>query len=192
LQNSGPPEFVTVLPTLNLVAGQKSSYTLPKIVDPDGDDFDVQVNTKESLMFTSYSNMQFTFNPKFTDAKTYTIRIKLTDKNPAPKFKQYNLNINVSPPDIPKLPEPTSKPPGDFINPPGTIDNFSGIKPTTTTKKVPKQAIIEVSPKLKLVSMSRDSLLKGRVISDSDAISVYIANWLIPNQTQFSVRGQPK
>ncbi|TNV85982.1 hypothetical protein FGO68_gene12605 [Halteria grandinella] len=64
ITNQGAPFLITPLQKMILQRGEVSTYTLPKIVDPDGDQIGIKVNMGGAASFTEYQNGTFTFQPQ--------------------------------------------------------------------------------------------------------------------------------
>jgi len=75
-------------------------FNLPEISDPDGDLWSVRVDLGEAIVFASFSNNSLSLEPKISSARKnpYSISIRLTDNNQAPKSSLYSLSIMVPPP----------------------------------------------------------------------------------------------
>ena len=103
--NTDAPKFKTNLEnTLNVYLGAATSYSFPKIKDADEDAFTCQVlSTPDFVTFDPTQNI-LSINP--TEEKSigdYMIKVVLTDKNIAPKSRNYDLKISVHKFDIAKL-----------------------------------------------------------------------------------------
>ncbi|TNV87272.1 hypothetical protein FGO68_gene13442 [Halteria grandinella] len=99
LKNSAPPMFEEELPaSINLIAGTQLIYNLPPIVDLDSDEYILTPNLGEAAIFTMYNDFSFTFSPTKAHIKKdspYIIKLRLTDKNHAPKSLFYFLFVTV-------------------------------------------------------------------------------------------------
>lgn len=64
---------------------------LPKISDPDGDSWTIDLNLGEAFLFSYFSNNTLKFSPTITNEKNtpYIIGITITDKNTYPKSSKY-------------------------------------------------------------------------------------------------------
>ena len=69
--------------------------TLPKISDPDDDQYIIDVKLGKASIFVAYNYPILSINPGPTNNGSYAIKIVLTDKNKNPMSTKYNLNINV-------------------------------------------------------------------------------------------------
>ncbi|TNV87160.1 hypothetical protein FGO68_gene6253 [Halteria grandinella] len=99
LTNTGPPEFTSALQSaITIEEGKTFSLTLPKIADPDGDLYQLQVILGASTPFTVFAKNKLTFKPlsQHVSAKAYQIQINLKEQNIAPKTKKYKISVTIN------------------------------------------------------------------------------------------------
>ncbi|TNV71219.1 hypothetical protein FGO68_gene16481 [Halteria grandinella] len=100
LSNTGPPEFVTPIPSaINIVEGKSEVLKFPEIKDPDNDQFECTVNLGSAAPFVIFKDLSLVISPLSQNvAETpYTVLIMLKDKNEnAPKINKLRLDISVA------------------------------------------------------------------------------------------------
>jgi hypothetical protein len=82
--NIGPPTFSkTLASSIKVYAGKELDYPLPKIADPDNDDYTISVNFKTASDFSVFkeSSSTLTFMPTPSHIGTHQIVVTLTDHN---------------------------------------------------------------------------------------------------------------
>ncbi|TNV87087.1 hypothetical protein FGO68_gene15222 [Halteria grandinella] len=99
LQNKGPPNFVTLIPTtLAIEEGKTQQIKLPQIQDPDNDPYECTVNLGSAMPFITYKDLSLILSPLQAYKKPFQVNIQLKDKNQySPKSKKYRLDITVTP-----------------------------------------------------------------------------------------------
>lgn len=97
---------------ISLQPGASLIYPLPSIIDPDGDNFKVNVDLNEASVIGFISNNALNFNipDDFSGfSKSIKIEITLTDNNAAyPKSMTYQLTLDV---EVTKKSNVTTTPP---------------------------------------------------------------------------------
>jgi hypothetical protein len=99
--NIGPPEFMEGgLPShLSIFAGDSVEVALPRIRDPDFDDYRVEIILSEAASFITASKYLDIMVAAPTEAdvsdKPYIVTIKITDFNILPKSSRYQILISV-------------------------------------------------------------------------------------------------
>ncbi|TNV87082.1 hypothetical protein FGO68_gene13710 [Halteria grandinella] len=98
LINSGPPDFITPLTTsLTIEEGKSEQFKFPQIKDPDGDQFECQVNLGNAASFVTYKDLALAINPIQASDTPFSVNILLKDKNQyAPKSNKYRIQITVT------------------------------------------------------------------------------------------------
>ncbi|TNV86849.1 hypothetical protein FGO68_gene11104 [Halteria grandinella] len=100
LQNSGPPVFVEDLIPVYVSIDEVFEYQLPGIIDPDGDQYKITINSQQVQSFGGYQGAQLSFYPKdpaLVRIAPYFMAIDLTDINKYPKRSSYKLKVYVLP-----------------------------------------------------------------------------------------------
>ncbi|TNV86828.1 hypothetical protein FGO68_gene3420 [Halteria grandinella] len=98
LSNIGQPQFTESLKPISLKSGQQLTYQFPSIIDPDDDQFSIQVNLREAITFTSFEKTSNTlnFNPtKNLQMQTYEIEVLLRDNNINSKFSTTIIQVTI-------------------------------------------------------------------------------------------------
>jgi hypothetical protein len=105
LGNLGPPIFLSELQEQNLLLDGKTKsykYVLPKIKDPDDDEYNIHFNINKANSFTFFDRktMTLTFKPKLKYIGAYHGLVILQDRNLYPLKSTYKFLILVLPPII--------------------------------------------------------------------------------------------
>ncbi|TNV85934.1 hypothetical protein FGO68_gene8988 [Halteria grandinella] len=94
--NQGPPFFTSPLSEITLKQDELTAFTLPSIIDPDGDKFIINVALGEAKLFAEYGNGSFIFDlSNLIKGGQYRIKIELKDDNVSPQTNIYYLEVNV-------------------------------------------------------------------------------------------------
>ena len=94
IKNS-PPYFKTPLIEVNIYAGNTTYYTLPEILEAEGDKWKAALYPQGfSKLFSKLSGTQLVFNPELSMNGTYYFTVQLSDGTSA---RNYSIQLNVLP-----------------------------------------------------------------------------------------------
>ncbi|CDW77941.1 UNKNOWN [Stylonychia lemnae] len=92
------PYFAMPLQNIEMYPLENKQYTLPDIIDNQQDEYDSEYIKGEEFQFVKQEGRTFFFYPLVDHVKSYTIQIKLTDKNYNQKQKTFQFRVTIRPP----------------------------------------------------------------------------------------------
>ncbi|CDW88166.1 UNKNOWN [Stylonychia lemnae] len=86
------------LQNIEMYPFENKQYTLPDVIDNQLDEYDSEYIKGEEFRFVKLVGRTFIFDPLVDHVGSYTIQIKLTDKNYDQKYKTFGFKVTVHPP----------------------------------------------------------------------------------------------